>query len=140
MFAKKEPTKPATADEFNALLGRGSEFEGKLAFSGTVRLDGKFTGQVFSEGFLIIGEEAVVKGDIRVDTAIVSGQVEGNITARSRVELRGPARLSGDVATPVFVVEEGVTFDGHCQMTGGKAKKHMTLIEGQSQEKLTEAK
>lgn len=140
MFQKKEAPRAATADEFNALLGKGSEFEGKLAFSGTVRLDGKFTGQIFSEGFLIIGEEAIVKGDIRVDTAIVSGQVEGNIAARSRVELRAPARLGGDVTTPVFVVDEGVTFDGRCQMTSGKAKKHITLVEGQNQEKVSEAK
>ncbi|MBI2891611.1 MAG: polymer-forming cytoskeletal protein [Nitrospirae bacterium] len=139
MFVKKETPKPAAGSEFNALLGRGSEFEGKLAFSGTVRLDGRFTGQIFSEGYLIIGEEAVVKGEIRVDTAIVSGQVEGNITARSRVELRAPAKLAGDVATPVFVVEEGVMFDGRSQMTGNKGKKHITLVESQAQEKVSEA-
>ena len=53
-------------NEINAFLGNDTEFEGKLSFKGAVRIDGHFTGEVFTEGTLIIGESAVIKSDIHV--------------------------------------------------------------------------
>ena len=67
--------------EINAFLGEGSEFNGKLAFEGTVRLDGKFSGEIFSPGILIVGESAAIKADIHVNTLILSGELTGNIEA-----------------------------------------------------------
>src|SRR5690349_5464164 len=47
---------PAASTDLNALLGRGSEFEGKLTFEGTVRIDGKFTGTIVTGDVLVVGE------------------------------------------------------------------------------------
>ena len=68
MLSKKDK-EPAEGGggEINAFLGVGSDFSGKLAFDGTVRLDGKFSGEVFSSGILIIGETAKVEADIDVN-------------------------------------------------------------------------
>lgn len=133
MFDKKSHP---SAGEITALLGKGSEFEGKLSFTGMVRLDGNFSGEIFSEGQLIIGEEACIKAEINVDNVVICGEVEGNVHAKSRVELRSPGRLTGDIKTDVLVIEEGVTFDGTCQMSSGRAqKKHISLVEGGSGEK-----
>jgi len=100
-----------------AILGRGSEFEGKLRFEGTVRIDGKFKGEVHSDGTLIVGENATIEGDINVDGVIVSGEIKGNVTGKTRVELHAPAKLIGNLETPILIIQEGVTFDGECKMT-----------------------
>jgi cytoskeletal protein CcmA (bactofilin family) len=103
--------------DVKAILGKGSEFEGKLRFEGTVRIDGKFRGEIHSEGTLIIGEQATIDGDVEVDSTIISGEVKGNLKAKSRIELHSPAKLIGNLQTPVLVIQEGVIFDGNCQMT-----------------------
>src|SRR3954447_3228571 len=94
---EKGPTAIGTAatgrvGELNALLGKGSSFEGKLLFEGSVRIDGKFTGEIISTDTLIIGEGADVKGEIQVGTLIVVGDYNGNAKASKSVELRAPAK------------------------------------------------
>jgi len=105
------------SSEVNALLGRGSEFEGKLTFEGTVRIDGKFSGEIFSEDTLIIGEGARVKAEIEVSTVICYGDVVGNVKAKNAVELHSPARLKGNISASQLVIDQGVIFDGACSMT-----------------------
>jgi len=113
----KEAVKSPSPGELNALLGQGSEFEGKLVFEGAVRIDGRFKGEILSEGTLMLGEHAEFEGEIKVNQAVVSGEVNGNIHAKSRLELHAPARVTGNLVTSTLVVQEGVAFDGNCQMT-----------------------
>ncbi len=108
----------AAGGDLNALLGRGSEFEGKLTFEGTVRIDGKFTGTIVTNDVLVIGEGAKVAAEITCGTIIVHGEISGNIKARSLVELHHPARMRGNVETPVLMVEKGVLFEGQTKMEG----------------------
>ena len=79
--------------EITTLLGRGSEFEGKLTFEGTVRIDGKLSGEIFSEDVLVVGEGAMVNAEIDVGVIIVEGNVTGNIRAKRAVELHARARV-----------------------------------------------
>ncbi|MBI5502286.1 MAG: polymer-forming cytoskeletal protein [Deltaproteobacteria bacterium] len=105
--------------EINALLGHGTDFAGKLTFEGTVRIDGRFQGEVFTHDVLIIGEGAEVRAEIDVGTLIVKGGVViGNIRARDAVEIHAPGRVLGDIASPSLYVGKGVVFDGRCQMRG----------------------
>jgi len=98
-------------------LGPETTLEGKLSFKGTVRLDGHLTGSIESkEGVIVIGEKAVVDADIFVHTAVVYGEVSGNIRAANRIELHQPARLFGDLSAPVVTIDPGVTFHGNCRM------------------------
>ncbi len=99
-----------------AFIDEGSQIEGKYTFSGTVMLNGKFTGEIVTNGTLIVGEKGVIKADIRAGQALVSGEVVGSIQASERVELKRTARVFGDVEAPIIVVEEGVLFEGHCRM------------------------
>jgi cytoskeletal protein CcmA (bactofilin family) len=112
------PTGPAATSDLNALLGRGSEFEGKLTFDGTVRIDGKFNGSIVTKDVLVIGECAVVSAEIECGTIIVHGQIIGNVKARVGVELHSPARVKGNIEAPSLTVEKGVTFDGQTKMEG----------------------
>src|SRR5947209_1155847 len=109
---------PAPQGEINTLLGRGTSFEGKLTFEGTVRIDGKLSGEIFSEDILVVGEGAEVKAKIEVGTLIVEGNVEGNVKAAKLVELHAPARVRGNLETPQLFIDKGVVFEGNCKMDG----------------------
>jgi cytoskeletal protein CcmA (bactofilin family) len=100
-----------------AFIDEGSEIEGRYAFRGALMLNGRFKGELTSPDTLIVGEKAVVHGEIHAGQVVVRGEIVGNVTATERIELRGAARLIGDIDAPVVVVEEGVLFEGHCRMT-----------------------
>ena len=102
--------------EIDSLLGKGSTFDGKLIFEGTVRIDGKLTGEIFSEDVLVVGEGAEVKAQIDVGVLIVEGHVEGTIRAARAVELHAPARVRGSIETPSLFIDKGVVFEGTCKM------------------------
>ena len=125
-MAKKGITK---TNEIVGLLGKGTEFDGRLMFEGTVRVDGVYKGQVCTGGILIIGEGAYVNAEIEADTIIVSGEVHGRLKATRRVEIRGAGRVHGDVETPSLIVEDGVTFEGNCQMSPRNKKTEVVNEE-----------
>lgn len=106
----------ARPDAVNALLGRGSSFEGKLVFEGTVHINGVFTGEIHSKDTLVVGEGARVEGEISVGTLVINGEVSGNVRAHSLVEMHAPARVRGTVTTPVLVIDRGVIFEGSTRM------------------------
>jgi cytoskeletal protein CcmA (bactofilin family) len=116
MLKRDDPTSPAASSELNALLGRGSEFEGKLTFEGTVRIDGKFTGSIVTGDVLVVGEGAKVSAEITCGTIIVHGEVTGNIRAKSAIELHHPAKVRGNIETPSVMIEKGVLFEGQAKM------------------------
>ena len=102
--------------EVHTLLGKGSEFEGKLTFEGQVRIDGKFSGQISTKDVLVIGDGAKVNAEILAGTVIVNGQVEGNIRATQHIELHQPGRIKGNLETPALSMDKGVIFEGSCKM------------------------
>ena len=103
-------------DEIKAFLGKDTEFEGKFSFTGSVRIDGKLTGEIFSNGTLIVGESAIIKSRIHVAEVIIRGEVHGDIFAENRIELNVPGKLYGNIQTQKLVIEEGVIFEGNCKM------------------------
>lgn len=108
--------------EINAFMGPGSELEGKLHFSGSVRLDGRVTGQISSEGMLVIGSGGRIQADMEVDSIIICGEVRGEVKASEKIELRPPAKVYGTMTTPSLVIHEGVLFEGDCRMTQTQAE------------------
>ncbi|MBT8496050.1 MAG: polymer-forming cytoskeletal protein [Deltaproteobacteria bacterium] len=112
------PAQQTVVGEISTLLGRGSEFEGKLTFEGTVRIDGHLKGEVFSDDVLVIGEGAVVEAVIDIGEIIIQGTVKGNITAKRSVEILAPGKVKGDITTPALQIDKGVIFDGRANMEG----------------------
>lgn len=104
------------AGEITTLLGRGAAFEGKLTFEGTVRIDGRFKGEVFSDDVLVIGEGAQVEAQIDVGEVIIQGTVVGNVTAKRSIEIHAPGRVKGDLHTPSLQIDKGVIFEGRSFM------------------------
>ena len=118
MFSKKKD------EEIKAFLGKGAEFTGKLIFSGIVRIDGDFNGEIFGGGTLVIGEGANIDADIHVETILVSGDVHGQIEVKERIEIYPPGKIQANVTTPIFVIQEGAIFEGNSRMENSKSSKY----------------
>lgn len=101
------------------LLGAGAEFDGKLTFKGTVRIDAKFTGSIVTNDVLVVGEHARIAAEITCGTIVVHGEVNGNIKAKSGVELHRSARVHGNIVTPSLVIEKGAILQGEVKMANG---------------------
>jgi len=114
--------------EISAFLGKGTEFKGVLSFEGTIRVDGKVEGEVISKDTLIAGDGAFLQGEISVGTIISSGKIVGNINASQQVHLLAPANIQGNIKTPKLIIEEGVTFDGKCEMAGEKKSAEQKVV------------
>ncbi len=110
------------AQTSDLLLGPGAEFDGKLTFRGTLRIDAKFTGSIVTDDVLIVGEHAKMNAEITCGTIVIHGEVNGNIHASSAVELRHTARLRGDVTSPGIVVERGALLQGLVKLGEKKSK------------------
>ena len=104
-------------DEINAFLGKNTEFEGKLSFSGTVRIDGHFKGEILADGILLVGDDAVVESKVQVSQLVVSGEVRGDLFAAEKIEIHPPGKVFGNIQAPAVVMDEGVVFEGCCRMT-----------------------
>jgi len=116
MFGDKDRALKLVSEDAQTLLDKGAEFEGKLTFEGKVQINGKFRGEIFSDGTLVIGEGAEVDAKIEIETVIIQGNVTGNIIAKSRIEMHPPAVVKGDIVSPGLVVSEGAVFEGNCSM------------------------
>jgi cytoskeletal protein CcmA (bactofilin family) len=128
MFEReREKTRPDETGGTSAFLGKGTRITGKLAFEGTVRIEGQVEGEIAAQDTLTIGESAMVKAKVTGASIIVHGQVTGDITARTRLELRAPCKVVGNLNTPSVVIQEGAVFEGQCAMgaaeTGKRGKK-----------------
>ena len=120
-----EPTAASAASggaNLSAFIDQGSEFEGKLTFKDTVRIDGRFRGEISSENTLIVGESGAIEATIRSNTVVVSGSVEGDIIAGHQVMLHKTARVHGDMTAPSLIIEEGAVFNGQITMGRSEAK------------------
>lgn len=118
MFSKKKD------DEIKAFLGKGAEFTGKLIFNGAVRIDGDFSGEIFGEGTLVVGDGAHIEADVNVTSIIISGDIQGQIECRERIEIYPPGRVLGNVRTPRFIIKEGAIFEGTSRMDSSKSEEY----------------
>jgi len=127
-LVKNEPT----SSDFG-LIGRGIEVNGDISFADRLQVDGKTQGKLTSDnGTLIVGESARIEAQIDVGVCVVHGLVQGNLIARSKLEIRKTGRVQGDVMTPVLLVEEGAVFNGAIRMsqeTGSRLLEEVRLGE-----------
>ncbi len=108
----------SVSERGDLLLGAGAEFDGKLTFKGTVRIDARFLGSIITDDVLVVGEHARIDAEITCGTVIIEGEVTGNIKATKAVELRQSAKVRGNVETPSILVERGSLLQGEVKMAG----------------------
>jgi len=99
--------------EFPTVLGPDASFKGELSFEKGMRLMGRFEGKVNTPGRLHVAKEAKMSADVEAGAIIVEGEVQGNLSANDRIELKQSARYEGDLRATKLVVDEGAIFSGH---------------------------
>ena len=104
--------------QFKAYMGEDTVFNGSLNFDGTVRIDGKFEGQVTTADTLIIGETGHLMAEISAGTVICMGYVEGTVMASQKIEIHSTSKVVGNIKSPALYMELGGVLDGTCDMTG----------------------
>lgn len=115
-MASAPEARPPAPGGLTAFIDQGSEFEGKLSFKDTVRIDGHFKGEIGSENTLIVGESGEVEANIKSKTVVVSGCVVGDVKATRQLVIHKTGRLQGNVETASIVIEEGAVLNGQVTM------------------------
>ena len=97
--------------------------------------DGKFQGEIFDSGSLVVGETALVKGKVEVKTVVVHGVIEGDVHAGVRVEIHSTGKVYGNLVTPILLINEGGFFEGQCKMDRAVGEKESTGPQSPKEER-----
>jgi cytoskeletal protein CcmA (bactofilin family) len=116
VLTREEVPNTPLGSSSDLLLGAGAEFEGKLTFKGTVRIDAKFTGSIVTNDVLVVGEHARIDAEITCGTVVVQGEVNGNIKAKNAIEVHRTGKVRGNFDTPSLIVEKGAFLQGEVRM------------------------
>ncbi len=119
----------ARIENANSVIGEGSIFEGKFYIAGSLKIDGKFEGEIRTEEALVVGETGKVKTNIAAREVILSGTLIGDINAREDVKITGTGRMLGDINAPNLHLAEGVVLSGTVNITGGQKKDVKKIVE-----------
>jgi len=122
----------ASPGGLTAFIDQGSEFEGKLSFKDTVRIDGRFRGEISSENTLIVGESGEIEATITSNTIAISGSVIGDVVAKQKVVIHKTGCVEGNIETPTLVIEEGARLEGQIKMGGGSKKSSSAPLKAVS--------
>src|ERR1700683_1276217 len=102
------------------VLSSDVELKGTLRFTGELSFDGKLEGDINSDGALNLGDNAVVKGNITANSVMVRGKVNGNVTAKEKIDIKTKTEMFGDIRAARLVMEEGITFVGQTEVNPNK--------------------
>lgn len=108
--------KDTDLNRLDTLIGNGTIFEGSLTSKESICVEGTIRGRIVCEGSVIIGEKGRVDADVFADTVLLGGEVNGNIVAKTKLEITTNGKLRGDIKTGSLIIAEGVLFEGKCQM------------------------
>lgn len=111
-----------TEVKITTIIGKECVLEGDFQAGGSVRLDGTIEGNVKVEGHLLVGATGKIHGNVEALSAVIGGEVTGNVKASEKVELTSTARVIGDICTNAIVIDEKAIFQGKCDMNQEEAK------------------
>ncbi len=105
-----------TAGSDNTVIGASILISGKLTGDEDLTVRGRVEGEVNLTRTLIVEPSGIVKANVSVKNAIVSGVVVGNIAATESVELTQEGRMVGDIRAPRVIIVDGASFRGQIDM------------------------
>ncbi|AOZ92313.1 bactofilin family protein [Paenibacillus crassostreae] len=100
----------------DTLIGQGSEMTGKLHCESNLRIEGKFNGEIESQGEVVVGENAVARSNIQAKEVIIAGKVYGDIAAAGRLTITPTGHMFGDVSATSLIIMEGGSLSGTSTM------------------------
>ena len=98
----------------NTVIGKGSEIKGNIKVNGVVRIDGDIDGNLETDGNVIIGENARIRGNINAKSIIVGGIILGNIFANESVKVLANSIVIGDILSHKVQIEDDALVNGKC--------------------------
>jgi len=104
------------AENTTTVIGADTHIKGEMSFESTARILGRIEGSVVAKGELHVADGAICDASIEAGKVTIDGRVNGNVTARDRVELNSKANLHGDLVAGKLIVAEGASFVGHCRI------------------------
>ncbi|MEW5817759.1 MAG: polymer-forming cytoskeletal protein [Spirochaetota bacterium] len=118
-----------TNDTSNCLIGEGSVFDGRFMVEGSIRIEGKFQGDIKTDDQLIVGPTGKVKTDIIAKKVTIAGTIIGNIAASEEVNLLQTGKVLGNITTPKLNVEPGVIIEGKVTITANSSNSVGEIIK-----------
>lgn len=117
MLFSKRKTSSKTPSRIDSLIGVGTRIEGDITFQGGLRIDGEIRGNIQSAendagGVLVIGEQAMIEGEINCANLVISGSVLGPVRSTEFLELQPTARVTGDVQYYTLEMHLGAVVHG----------------------------
>jgi len=98
------------------IIGADTHITGEMRFESNARILGTFEGKIAAKGELQVADGATCKAEVDAGAIVVDGTVEGDVTARDKVQLNPKARIQGDVVAAKLIMAEGASFTGHCRV------------------------
>ena len=102
--------------KISSVIGADMVIEGDVRAKEAVRVEGKVTGDVETEGALIISAGGSVKGNVKGSSIIIGGSLEGDLCSGGRTEVASTGKVIGNIRTKSLVVDENAVFQGQCVM------------------------
>jgi cytoskeletal protein CcmA (bactofilin family) len=102
------------------ILSSDVEIKGNLKFAGELTFEGKLEGEIVSDGTLLVGDSAIINGNINVNAVVLRGKINGNVVAKEKIEIKTKTELFGDIRASKLSIEEGVTFVGKTEVNPNK--------------------
>jgi len=103
-------------EKAESILGNGTYWEGTLKTEGSVKIDGRFKGQVVAGDTIVIGESAVVEASLEGINILIAGTVHGDVKAEGKLEITPKGKLFGNFTAVKLLVDEGAIIRGECIM------------------------
>ena len=110
------PAATTTTVKISTLIGEGTIVSGDIELTGNIKIDGIVSGNIKTNGDVIVEESATIYGEIDASCVLVAGTVDGDIFARDQLTIASTARVKSDIKTPGFAVEVGSEYMGKCEI------------------------
>jgi cytoskeletal protein CcmA (bactofilin family) len=132
MARKDEYADMKEGEKVQTVFSENTTFKGTLRFDTSIKIEGNFRGKILSEGFLIIGENAKVRANIKAGSIVSAGEVRGDVDAKERLEMLPSGKRYGNIRTKKLKMADGVVFEGSCEMLSGSGDARADVRQGAS--------
>lgn len=119
-------------EEAKTIIADDVEITGSIKCTGGVKMAGKLNGDLVCAGEVLVEKGAAIKGNVSAASIVVLGMIKGNIAVKERIELKGTARVAGDIKAKRLSVEEGVTLIGKSEIGPADATSVESAMETSS--------
>lgn len=97
-------------------ISTGTAVKGEISSQNDIRIDGKFEGRIFSKSRVVIGENAVIKGDVICSNVDLWGKMYGDFYVKDTLSLKDTSEVEGNLHIKKLQVELNAKFNGTCSM------------------------